>query len=124
MTWESTLNSSWYKDNYGSYEASLSEWSSYTNADTVNEYIESNGYTVWPSTTYSAKDISRDYVISENEIGNLIKTYSWQAIAAESDAEFDSIISELITKCNEKEQYDDIVNFYISELDRFKESMK
>lgn len=124
MTWESTLNSSWYKDNYGSYEASLSEWSSYTNAATVNEYIESNGYTVWPSTTYSAKDISQDYVISENEIGNLIKTYSWQAIAAESDAEFDSIISELITKCNEKEQYDDIVNFYISELDRFKESMK
>ena len=123
LTWQSTKNSQWYADNYGSYDNSLSDWSEKTGYDSINSYIEDNGYTVYPATTFSMEAISMDYTISEREVANDLCTYSWNAIYAETEEEFDEIIDDMCSAVKSRKDYDKVIEFYEEQLDLYKESI-
>ena len=48
--------------------------------------------------TYSATPKSDELTVTWNQVTDCIKTYSWKAMFASSDDEFNSIISEMIEK--------------------------
>ena len=45
---------------------------------------------------YSASTKSDELTVIWNQVGDCVKTNSWKAMFAKSDAEFDSIISQMV----------------------------
>lgn len=80
----------------------FSEWREWAGAQTADEYLEDNGHiAVKIRTTFSDATKDADLTTIWGQVQECIKTYSWNAIYAKSDAEYDSIVSEMITKANE-----------------------
>ncbi len=123
LTWQSTLDSQWYSDNYGSYDNAVSQWSRDTGYDNVNSYIEDTGCTIYPVTTFSLAAVPMDYTISENEIANDLCTYSWNAIYADSEEQFNEIIDNMCSAVASRKDYDAIIDFYTEQLDLYKASI-
>ncbi len=122
LTWQSTIDSDWYSNNYGDYNNVSSDWKTYTGCEDINEYIEGNGYTTVPASKYSPDSIDDSLILHEQEIASSICSHSWSAIYAESDAEFDSIIDEMISDCNSR-SFSEIQAFYNQQLDKYKSLM-
>lgn len=65
-------------------------------------YLEDNGHiAVKIGTNYTAPAKDAELSTVWAQVQDCIKTYSWQAIYAATDEEYDSIVSEMITKANE-----------------------
>lgn len=80
----------------------FSEWRTWSGAMTADEYLENNGHiAVKIGTNYTAPAKDAELSTVWAQVQDCIKTYSWQAIYAATDEEYDSIVSEMITKANE-----------------------
>lgn len=80
----------------------FSEWREWAGAQTADEYLEDNGHiAIKIGTTFSDATKDADLTTTWGQVQECIKTYSWNAIYAKSDEEYDSIVSEMITKANE-----------------------
>lgn len=78
------------------------DWRNRAGALDLNEYLEKNGHvSIALGTTYSEPPKSDELLVVWNQVADTIKTYSWRAIYAKSDAEFDAIVEEMIQKANE-----------------------
>ena len=77
------------------------DWRAFTGAETVQGYMDSRDkYLIDQPTTYSAskKDAELDSIYSQ--VATCIKDYSWRAIYADSEEEFEQIISEMRAKAD------------------------
>ena len=74
------------------------DWRDKTGADSIDDYLAERGYTLSVGSTYSATPKSDELTVTWNQVTDCIKTYSWKAMFAASDDEFNSIISEMIEK--------------------------
>lgn len=86
-----------------SYQAAAScdieqDWRDRFNVSSVEEYMETTNYTVCSEYSFSAKD--DDFKTTWSSVTDIIVTYSWRALYANSDAEFDSIVAEMIQQAN------------------------
>lgn len=78
------------------------DWRNWAGALDLNEYLEKKGHvSIALGTTYSEPPKSDELLVVWNQVADTIKTYSWRAIYAKSDAEFDAIVEEMIQKANE-----------------------
>jgi len=78
------------------------DWRNFTGALDVNEYLEKNGYiSISIGTSYSEPPKSDELTFKWNQVAETIKTYSWKAIYAKNDDEFESIVEEMIQKAND-----------------------
>jgi multiple sugar transport system substrate-binding protein/putative aldouronate transport system substrate-binding protein len=76
-------------------------WRTKVGASNANEYLEKNGnITISVGTTYSESAKSNELTTTWNQVKDAIKTYSWKAIYAKTDAEFDKIVNEMTDKAN------------------------
>lgn len=76
------------------------DWRDFTGCDTTEEYIDSTNYTNVPATNFAVSEKSSELEVKWSQVTAAIREYSWKAIYAEDDAEFESIVSEMIEKCN------------------------
>ena len=77
------------------------DWRTTVSASNANEYLEKNGnITISVGTTYSESPKSNELTTTWNQVKEAIKTYSWKAIYAKTDAEFDKIVNEMTDKAN------------------------
>lgn len=74
------------------------DWRDYTGCIASTEYLEQEDYVVDVVTTYSATE--QDAVLESkwNQVKTCITDYSWRAIYASSDEEFNQIVSEMYGK--------------------------
>ena len=63
-----------------------------------------------PGTTYSAGTHSDELQVVWDQVTTCIKDYSWKAIYAESDEEFEAIVAEMIQQATDY-GYDQCVEF-------------
>lgn len=78
------------------------DWRKVTGAFDVNEYLEKNGHlAVALGTSYSATPMSNELTTTWNQVKETIKTYSWKAIYAKDDVEYNAIVKEMTDKANE-----------------------
>jgi len=115
-------NTTWAKDalnpeasndetyNYQRWETRLSrpvsaieqEWRDYFKVLDVNEYLKKNGHiSIAVGTTYSEAPKSDELLTIWKQVAEAIKTYSWRAIYAKSNEEYEAIVDEMIKKCYE-----------------------
>ncbi len=76
------------------------DWRNYTGADTFNKYMLSGGYRVSPASTYVASTKSEEFTTKWTQTTTCITKYSWNAIYANSDDEFDSIVQTMRDEAN------------------------
>ncbi len=90
------------------------DWRAYTGCNTQNEYMKTVGYRLAPGTTYSGGVRSDELQVKWNQVADCIKTNSWKAIYASSDAEFDSIVADMISQA-ESYGYAECIEFQENE---------
>lgn len=77
------------------------DWRDYTGAASVIDYIKnSREYIVAPATTYKESIKTDEFELVWNQVKDCIVNYSWNAIYAKTDEEFDRIVSDMITSAN------------------------
>jgi len=86
------------------------DWRKHFNVSSVQEYMENTDYTVAPSSTFAFDSKSDEFKLTWTSVTNAIVQYSWQAMYAETDAEFDSIVAEMKDKA-EGYGYDQCVSW-------------
>jgi multiple sugar transport system substrate-binding protein/putative aldouronate transport system substrate-binding protein len=74
------------------------DWRDFTGATTINEYMLSGNYLVSPGSGYVASTKSDELKTTWAQVTKCITDYSWKAVYAKDDAEFQSIVSEMISK--------------------------
>ncbi len=82
----------------------------------TKEYLVNNDMlSVIPGNTYTAPAMETDMKGTRDQVGNILKQYSWQMVFAKDDAEFESTKQEMITMAKEM-GYDTLVEYYLSLL--------
>ncbi|MBQ8176291.1 MAG: extracellular solute-binding protein [Oscillospiraceae bacterium] len=76
-----------WRDKYGQY--------------TFQDYMNTTNFKVALGTSYTESKRSDDLKIIWEQVAECLVNYTWQAIYAESDEEYDRIVNEMITKCGE-----------------------
>lgn len=77
-------------------------WREFTGCTSVEQYLDGRSYKVSiGGASYSAGTRSDELEIIWEQVKNCIVNYSWKAIYAKDDAEFESIVNEMIEKCGE-----------------------
>lgn len=74
------------------------DWRDHFGVSSVEEYMETTDYAVCRNYSFSSKD--DDFKTIWSGVTDIIVTYSWRAIYANSDAEFESIVAEMIEQAN------------------------
>ena len=96
-----TYNSDSWKSNMTEPEYEIEkDWIDYNGVTTLNEYMEKDGnYVVAPGTSYAASSKDPELKTTWSQVTNCIIDSSWNAIYAESDADFDKIVAKMISDC-------------------------
>ena len=76
------------------------DWRNYFGVSSVEEYMEKCNHTVAPSSEYTEGSKDDEFQTKWDQTTNCIVTYSWNAIYAQSDAEFDQIVADMIEEAN------------------------
>lgn len=75
------------------------DWRKFANASSLDEYFETRGvYTVAPATTFALAKKDTDLDTTWESVKGCIVKYSWRAMYANTDAEFDQIVNEMISE--------------------------
>lgn len=72
------------------------DWRDYFNVSSVAEYLENRPYTVAPATTFTLESKSDEFKTVWSSVTDVVTSYSWKAIYANSDEEFDKLVAEMI----------------------------
>jgi len=92
-----------YWRSYNALEASdiLQDWRDYVGYTTADEYLQNRPYVVVPGTTYTMATRSAELKLIWEQVITCIKDYSWRAIYAETDEEYEEIVKEMREKAYE-----------------------
>ena len=82
---------------------------------TPDEYLEKSGHmSLSIGTNYVAGAKSDELTTTWNQVKEAVKTYSWQAVYAKNDTEFNKIVAELKQKAKDY-GYDDCITWCLNE---------
>lgn len=77
------------------------DWRAFVGYSTVEDYMKSTNYKVAPATTFTLASREGELKTTWQAVTDVITTYSWKAIYAKNDAEYDKIVAEMIQKAND-----------------------
>ncbi|MBQ8281392.1 MAG: hypothetical protein IJZ25_03210 [Lachnospiraceae bacterium] len=72
------------------------DWREYTGCVLVEDYMEQHDYAVSVATTYAEGTKTPELKVVWEQLTTCIVEYSWRAIYAETEEDFDAIVSEMI----------------------------
>lgn len=79
----------------------LQDWRDFSGKYNSQEYLDSVNHKVALATSYTESDKSDDLKIIWEQVAKCIVNYSWKAVYAKDDAEYDKIVAEMTAKCKE-----------------------
>lgn len=74
------------------------DWIEYTGCETSGEYMETLNYLITPASTYAESARSDEFDVIWKKVTQCIVDYSWNAIYASNDGEFNYIVNSMIAK--------------------------
>ncbi len=93
------------------------DWRDYFGVKTVQEYMDKQKSVVAPATSFALDSKSDELKTVWETVTDTIVTYSWKAIYANSDDEFNKYVDEMI-KLAEGYGYDDCVKWSVEQANR------
>lgn len=79
----------------------LQDWRDKYGQYTFQEYMNTTNFKVALGTSYTESKRSDELQIIWEQVAECLVNYTWQAIYAENDDEYNRIVNEMITKCGE-----------------------
>ncbi|MDE6010550.1 MAG: hypothetical protein K2F87_03760, partial [Muribaculaceae bacterium] len=79
----------------------LQDWRDFTGQEIFQEYMNTVNFKVALATSYSESERSDELKLIWEQVKKCIVDYSWRAIYAKSDEEYDQIVAEMTAKCKE-----------------------
>ncbi len=79
----------------------LQDWRDKTGVYNAQEYMDSVNHKVSIATSYTESTRSDELKIIWEQVATCVKSYTWQAIYAKSDEEYDKIVAEMTAKVKE-----------------------
>lgn len=73
------------------------DWRKYTGSNTIQEFLNSRDYKLAVATSYSESAKSDELKVKWEQVIKCLTDYSWKAIYAETNEEYDAIVAEMIT---------------------------
>ena len=104
----------WKSNQVEPANATEADWRERFGVSSTQEYMEKTSYKVVPSTTFSFDSKSDEFKTIWKSVTDVIVTYSWKAIYANSDAEFDQIVAEMVKQA-EGYGYDQCVQWSVEQ---------
>ncbi len=99
-----TYNASqWRSNRTGATSDIQQDWMDFTGFYDTTEYLDNKPYKLSMATSYKESSRSADLKLIWEQVATAIVDYSWKAIYAKDDAEYNSIVAEMIKKVK---QYD------------------
>jgi multiple sugar transport system substrate-binding protein/putative aldouronate transport system substrate-binding protein len=92
-------------------------WRKWAKADTPDAYLGARKYILAPGTMFTEDPVPDNLKVKWNQVADAIKNYSWKAIYAKTDAEFDSIVAAM-TKEVYSYGFDEILAFTKTQVAR------
>jgi len=80
--------------------AVMNEWLSYYGVETKDEYMKKFEYSVSAPHTYVESETDDDFSTKRDAISAIIRQGTWDAIYAESEAEYNEIVNKMIEDAN------------------------
>ena len=77
------------------------DWRDRTGAISIQDYLNQHEYKVAPATSYTDGVRSDELEVTWNQVTKCIVNGSWNAVYASTDAEFESIVSKMISDAYE-----------------------
>jgi len=93
------------------------KWRKWANASSVDKYLQSTKYRVSPGSLYTGVGTPDDLSMKWNQVAECIKNETWKAIYAKNDAEFQSIVDNMI-KNAKSYGYEDCCNHTRKQAER------
>lgn len=97
----------------------LDNWKEFTGFGSPYDYMESRPHCVIVSIDYSPMPMGEELLQKWEQVSGIITEYSWKAIYARSDKEFDAIVAEMKTKAAAS-GYNECVEYSLQEAARRK----
>ena len=92
-------------------EANWREWAGASNAD---EYLLKHKHQIAPGTLYTATPIPTDLELKKSQVCDAIKNGSWNAIYAKDDAEYEKIVSKMLSDVKAY-GWDELNEFFVAQ---------
>lgn len=97
-----TFNKDTWRSMAGPAQSTIEQdWRDYYKVTTVNECMKKGKYMVVPGTSYSEPKRSDELELIWTQVTQAIKQYSWRAIYAKNDGEFNYHVQQMIKVCND-----------------------
>ncbi len=104
------------------------DWTAYTGAETMGEYMETLDYRMAPAIEYTEAEMDDDFELIWKQVTTCIVDYSWKAIYASSDGEFNYYVQQMINtaiaygyeKCKKWSQDEAVKRHALEEAERTK----
>jgi len=114
---ESFFNTTWVSENLAVTYAIQQDWRDHTGYTLAEQYMENTtNYVIKPETTHAESSKTTDLTVKWKNVTNTITTYSWRAIMAKNDGEFNFHVSEMRRLANSY-GYDECVAWSQAEAD-------
>ncbi len=94
------------------------DWRDFTGCTTVEEYMEKTDYKVFVASTFSASKLSDELESIKEQIQTCVKDYSWKAIYAADEEEFNKIVSDMKNRARSYDPTQKVKAWAKSECDR------
>lgn len=78
----------------------LDDWRKKVGKTTTFDYLDSHQHTIAPATTFSMEKRSDSLDVVWKQVTKVIKNYTWKAIYAKNDAQFNSIVKQMQKEAN------------------------
>ncbi len=76
------------------------DWRNFTGFKSYASYINNHGVSVAPGTAYTTGTKSDELATTWNQVAEAVKSYTWQAIYADTDDQFNALWAEMEDKVN------------------------
>ena len=110
-----TYNKDFWRSMMGEARCDLEQdWRDHVGYDYVQDYMESCNYSLIPGTSYSEPKRNDELEVLWTQVKQTVTTYSWRAMYAKNDGEFDYLVKEMIRICNDYD-YDKILEWSLEQ---------
>lgn len=92
------------------------DWRTHTGSDTIQDYMEKTNYSLAVDGGYVMSSKTGDFKTTWSAVTDVITTYSWRAIYASSESEFNFIVIQMISQAKAY-GYDECVEWCRAEAD-------
>ncbi len=74
------------------------DWREHVGFSTIEDYMKSGDYVIAPATTFTLASRDGEFKTTWAAVTDVIVKYSWRALYAKDDAQFDQLVSEMIAE--------------------------